>query len=52
VRPSLRRAWRWFDRVPELAPLVPSLAPRWYAWLATRGDAYGADETATGGLLD
>jgi aminoglycoside/choline kinase family phosphotransferase len=52
VRPSLRRAWRWFPRVPELAPLVPPLAARWDGWLASLGDAYGAAGSLTDDLLD
>jgi aminoglycoside/choline kinase family phosphotransferase len=36
VRPTLARAWRWFDAVPELAPLRPVLAPLWAGYL---GDA-------------
>ena len=36
VRPTLARAWRWFDAVPELTPLRPALAPLWREYL---GDA-------------
>jgi N-acetylmuramate 1-kinase len=29
VRPTLARAWRWFDAIPELTPLRPALAASW-----------------------
>jgi aminoglycoside/choline kinase family phosphotransferase len=36
VRPTLARAWRWFDAVPELAAVRPDLAPLWEPYLAGR----------------
>jgi aminoglycoside/choline kinase family phosphotransferase len=34
VKPTLARAWRWFDELPELRAVTPALRPAWQAFLS------------------